>query len=175
MCTMEKEFPEVFLFDHKLPFDVFSQHIKNGKSGAVDLLYYEFYGKLWDFRKERSEEHYNSLVKVVGENRHKLRKAFGGGRAVFDMGRKGSCSLEEFLEKNTGHPFLESEHLNQEFCAAFCVLAGRIPSESILIRPRGSWRPQGLFRFSSLPELAYREAFSCIFGRERLVQGIFGS
>lgn len=175
VCTMEKEFPEVFLFDHKLPFDVFSQHIKNGKSGAVDLLYYEFYGKLWDFRKERSEEHYNSLVKVVGENRHKLRKAFGGGRAVFDMGRKGSCSLEEFLEKNAGHPFLESEHLNQEFCAAF-LRSGRADS----IREYSDTTERilgatGLFRFSSLPELAYREAFSCIFGRERLVQGIFGS
>ncbi|MFR1517745.1 MAG: AlwI family type II restriction endonuclease [Clostridia bacterium] len=172
--NFEVEPVTAFLSDEILQYDVFSKYIKNQKSGSVRTLYYNFYRCLLRLRTNATEENYDALKRLLANNKEKLQKAFGYGKTIFDMGKNGCYTLQEFLEKNAAHSFLASAHFNKAFYEAF-IKSSRVDDideySDTTVRLLGA---TGLFQFSSLPELAYKNVMSLIFDRDLLKNSIFG-
>lgn len=112
----EREFsvPSEFTISGVVGQSEFEAHIRNRKSNVVPL-YYEFYKKLYDYYKERTDLRFETLKEPCCEDPSKLKQAFGNGSKVFDFGRLNSFTHEEFKQANADSPFLTTTNFNETF------------------------------------------------------------
>lgn len=168
--------PEELWADEILSWDSFKQYFKSSKKSQSTVgTYYEFYTALSDFRAEPSPAHYRQLLSCLEQGGDLLQKAFGWGKAVFQIGNRGNrYDLSTFLEKNRTHPLLTAPHYNREIYAAFLTskwIDGIREYSDTTIRLLSA---TGLFKFKSLPELAYGDILQTIFDAQELREHIFG-
>lgn len=158
-------------------FDTFQTFFRGSKNNnSISKVYFEFYCALKNFRSNKCEESYVSLLSCLdSENASLLNKAFGYGKAIFNAGNKGSrYDLEKFKEKNADHPLLFSENYIEAFYSAFTKskwVDGIKEYSDTTIRLLSA---TGLFKFKALPELSYKEILSLIFDVDELRGSIFG-
>lgn len=177
ICDINITLPGELAGKSDLDYAVFQTVFKSSKSNAtISKAYYAFFCALRDFLQSRSQGDYERLLECFDrEDAPLINKAFGCGRAVFDIGNRGNHhSLEEFLEKNAGHPLLCAT----EFISAFYTTYARSKwidgireYSDTTLRLLGA---TGLFKFKRLPELAYQEVLSRMFCADRLREHIFG-
>ena len=156
--------------------DVFNKYFGTSKNKEkVQAIYYNFYLAINNFRNYNSEENYHSLVKCLEDNQELLKKAFGYGKNIFDIGRKDKrLSLDEFLEANQNHQFLENKELNVVFYGAF------INSKHIDVMREYAdttirlLSATGLFKFNPMPDIAYKDIIALVFPKELVDNSIFG-
>lgn len=175
LSNSEEEIPEPFSHDECIDFATFTQYIKNRKSTANSAtIYYSFYTALFNFRNNRSEENYNVLCNCLQKHKEMLKKAFGYGKQVFNIGRGNRYTLEEFLTKNQGHILLTTEHFNAELYKIYInskfIDSSREYSDTT-IRLLGA---TGLFKFKPMPELEYKDVLRVIFSNTFLSNSILG-
>ena len=176
-CLRETEVvPTEFQIEEKIDGEVFASYIKNRKSSDTVEDYYVFYSALYEFVNNRNQSNFRRLRNIiVGDNSDKLRKAFGCGESIFNMGNKTRLyELEEFLLKNDDSPFLcgnLNEVLYRSYSASKYIDQAREYSDTT-IRLLGA---TGLFKFSkALPELNFKVLFSQLLSRIDLESKIFG-
>lgn len=168
--------PEDIATNSIMEKDVFYKYFGSSKNKEkVQAIYYSFYLALTNFRNHNSEENYHALVKCLEDNQELLKKAFGYGKNIFDIGRKDKrLSLEEFLEANQNHQFLENKELNVVFYGAF------INSKHIDVMKEYAdttirlLSATGLFKFNSMPDIAYKDIVALVFPKELVDNNIFG-
>lgn len=156
--------------------EVFYKHFGSSKNKEkVQAIYYNFYLALTNFRNQNSEENYHSLVTCLEDNQELLKKAFGYGKNIFDIGRKDKrLSLDEFLEANQNHQFLENKELNVVLYGAF------INSKHIDVMREYAdttirlLSATGLFKFNPMPDIAYKDIIALVFPKELVDNNIFG-
>lgn len=156
--------------------ETFKSIFKSSKNNnAISTVYYEFYLSLKDFRDNRNNENYLRLVECFDENSSLLNKAFGYGKAVFNIGNRGNrFTIEKFLEKNENHPLLTATDYASDFYTAFAKskwIDGIREYSDTTLRLLSA---TGLFKFKNLPELAYKDVLSLIFDVNKVHQNIFG-
>lgn len=155
---------------------VFNKYFGTSKNKEkVQAIYYNFYLAINNFRNYNSEENYHSLVKCLEDNQELLKKAFGYGKNIFDIGRKDKrLSLDEFLEANQNHQFLENKELNVVFYGAF------INSKHIDVMREYAdttirlLSATGLFKFNPMSDIAYKDIIALVFPKELVDNSIFG-
>lgn len=167
--------PARFLGSEPLSFEHFSREIKNQRGDNAVGIYYEFYKNLIAFRGNICEETYVRLLEHMGRNRSKLYKAFGCGRSPFQWSGGGKATLAEFLERNETNALLFGEHFNEEFYRAYCRSK----------RADGIWEysdttermlgATGIFKFTPLTELSFRDILACLFDEAFLREHAFGT
>lgn len=168
--------PSLFLKAGKISSDEFSQEIKNRKSGVTIDIYYEFYCALFDYVQAPNAENYEALRSfVLGKNSEKIKKAFGCGNNVFDVGtRNKPYSQMEFLEKNS-ESILLKKPLNKSF---YRIYASSKYLDQVAEYSDTTMRllsATGIFKFAkALPELNFRQAFQTLFSTSDLESYIFG-
>lgn len=170
------ETPDILKTSGTIEKEIFKTIFKSSKSNVTTQeIYYKFYTSLDNFRKNKNEGNYIELVKCFDENSSVLNKAFGYGKAVFEMGNKSSrYSIEKFNEKNITHPLLSQECLIDAFYKAYknSKHLDKIREYSdTTIRLLSA---TGLFKFKNLPELSYKEILSLIFDVDKLRKNVFG-
>ncbi len=78
------EIPEELKTQEKLSETVFKKYFKNRKSKASVKIYWEFYGRLWNYvHEEKNSEKLDDLLTFYEDNRAMLNKAFGRGQNIF--------------------------------------------------------------------------------------------
>lgn len=168
--------PQDLLTEEVLDFDCFRHYFKSSKNSQSTVgKYYAFYLALEHFRRDPSPACYQQLLTCLEEDGELLQKAFGWGKAVFQIGNRGSrYDLETFLEKNRLHPLLTAPHYNQAFYAVFFTskwIDGIREYSDTTVRLLSA---TGLFKFKPLPELAFPHILRIIFNPQELREQIFG-
>lgn len=173
--NIDVEVPED-LYNDELDINLFGQYFSSSKSvDSTVSKYYNFFTLLNNFLNERNETNYNKLIKCFEDNNDILSKAFGYGRAVFNIGIKGHrYNLKTFIEKNSDHPLLCTKDYIKDIYSAFINskwIDGVKEYSDTTVR---LLKATGLFKFKNLPELSYREVLSTIFNDELIRNNIFG-
>lgn len=156
--------------------DVFCKYFGSSKNKEkIQEIYYSFYLALINFRNYNSKENYHNLVTCLEDNQELLKKAFGYGKNIFDIGRKDKrLSLDEFIETNHNHCFLKSNELNRVFYCAFInskhidVMREYADTTTRLLSATG------LFKFNPMPDIAYKDIIALVFPKEFVDNNIFG-
>lgn len=156
--------------------DVFCKYFGSSKNKEkIQEIYYSFYLALINFRNHNSKENYHNLVTCLEDNQELLKKAFGYGKNIFDIGRKDKrLSLDEFIEANHNHCFIKSNELNRVFYCAFInskhidVMREYADTTTRLLSATG------LFKFNPMPDIAYKDIIALVFPKEFVDNNIFG-
>lgn len=172
----EIKIPEEFMKEETVSLDRFQQYFKSSKQNdSIVRKYYGFYTALKDFREDPTPAHYQQLLTCLEADAELLQKAFGRGKAVFQIGNRGNrYDLDTFRSKNARHPLLTTAHYNREIYAIFSAskwIDGIREYSDTTIRLLSA---TGLFKFEPLPELAFGEILALIFDAETLRQNVFG-
>lgn len=170
------DLPKELATEKNIDFNVFKKHFKSSKnSESTSKRFFRFYNTLSRFRKTQNKKNYSDLIDCLEKDDSLLKKAFGYGRAVFDIGsRSKRYDLAVFIEKNAAHELLTPGDFMSAFYSAFSRskwIDGIKEYSDTTIRLLSA---TGLFKFKNLPELAYKEVMSEIFDGETLKAGIFG-
>lgn len=153
----------------------FENCIKNRKSGKTPKTYYEFYKILFEFRKKKSEKQFNQLVNLLKNNDSILRKAFGEGKAIFELHQNSASDKDTFLKENVSNLFLTTKQFNRFFYEAYIKSKYLDAVQEYSDTTLRMISATGLFKLgNTLPELAYKEALEIIFDRNELKKDIFG-
>ena len=168
--------PDELIEKSDIEYSVFKNIFKGSKSNdSISRIYYDFFIALENFRKCSDSDNYGKLIDCFDNNSNIINKAFGYGKAVFEIGNRGSrYDLERFTEENSDHPLLVSENFAAEFYNAYSRskwIDGVREYSDTTIRLLSA---TGLFKFKNLPELSYKEILSLIFDVDRLRENIFG-
>lgn len=160
----------------ELTLDLVKKHFKSSKSNEkTSQKYYEFIVALKNFRTEQCEDNYNKLLECFDRDGSVLHKAFGYGKAVFQMGNRGSrYDMYAFLENNSAHHLLNAEDYIREIYVTFSKskwIDGIREYSDTTMRLLSA---TGLFQFRNMPGLSCREVLSLIFDISALKQDIFG-
>lgn len=160
----------------ELTLDLVKKHFKSSKSNeTTSRKYYKFIVALKNFRTEQCEDNYNKLLECFDQDGSVLHKAFGYGKAVFQMGNRGSrYDMYTFLENNRDHHLLNAEDYIREIYGTFSKSKwiDRIREYSDTTMRLLS--ATGLFQFKKMPGLYCREVLSLIFDISALKKDIFG-
>lgn len=156
--------------------DVFCKYFGSSKNKEkIQEIYYSFYLALINFRNHNSKENYHNLVTCLEDNQELLKKAFGYGKNIFDIGRKDKrLSLDAFIEANHNHCFIKSNELNRVFYCAFInskhidVMREYADTTTRLLSATG------LFKFNPMPDIAYKDIIALVFPKEFVDNNIFG-
>jgi len=182
-CRKAKQFaieriaiPKEFCEDNLINEQTFSIYIKNRKSGETVNIYYEFYEILHSFSQNRTHSNFDKLKRILlGKDSDKLKKAFGCGDSIFDIGTKNKpYSLEEFLLKNDNSLFLQ-DAFNKNFYSSYHISKYIDTAYEYSDTTMRLLSATGIFKFGkALPELNYKSAFSKLFENNFLEENIFG-
>lgn len=170
------EIPYELQNNEEIDFDVFKKYFKSSKSSVTtSKKFFKFYKALLSFKSSRKEADYNALILCYEENSELLKKAFGYGKTIFKMGNKGNrYNLDRFLSENADHTLLKTNKYNEEFYRVFAIskwIDGIREYSDTTIRLLNA---TGIFKFSNLPELSYREILTSVFDIDILKNSIFG-
>ena len=176
LIIADTQIPEVFKQEGKISKQEFSSHIKNRKSNSAISIYYTFYSALFDYVRIPNEENYLKLREVLlGDDKAKIKKAFGLGGDIFKCGNNSKpFTLEKFIEENSGNSLLANT-INTELYKR-CVVSKYLDTareySDTTIRMLGA---TGLFQFSKpLVELSHKKLFQTILSRLNLKDNIIG-
>lgn len=182
-CRKTKQFvidkitiPTEFYADDLINEQSFANHIKNRKSGDTINIYYEFYKILYSFSQNKSSSNFEKLQEILfSKDSEKIKKAFGCGDSIFDIGTKNKpYGLEEFLLKNDTHPFLQNQ-FNRNFFSSYLISKYIDTAYEYSDTTMRLLSATGIFKFGkALPELNYKSAFSKLFENSFLENNIFG-
>lgn len=169
--------PPEFQKNGFLNWDDFCVHIKNRKQSGVVKVYYEFYKLLYAYRIDATDANYNHLKNLLqGKDSDKLKKAFGRGDSVFQMGTiSAPYSHTQFKRENVIHPLLAGA-VNQEFY--FCYDESKYvdTAQEYSDTTMRLLSATGIFRFGkALPELAHIDVLKGIFEDISWENKIFGT
>ena len=170
------EMPAELEGEVELNLDLVKKHFKSSKSNeATSQKYYYFIRALKNFRENRCENNYNVLLDCFEQDGAVLYKAFGYGKAVFQIGNRGSrYNMHTFLKENSDNHLLVAEDYVREIYVTFSKskwIDGIREYSDTTMRLLSA---TGLFQFRNLPSLSCREVLSLIFDISALKQGIFG-
>lgn len=166
--------PEPLRGQTTLSPELFRQYFKSSKQNdRVAQDYHRFFQLLSLLRQpSAAEEAFADLARLFARSGSVLNRAFGCGRAVFVLNR---CdSLSQFLERNPDHPLLTAPDLTAAFYEAYTRSKHLDRLREYSDTTIRLLRATGLFRFNSLPQLAYREALERIFPLSCVRENIFG-
>ncbi|MBD5487506.1 MAG: AlwI family type II restriction endonuclease [Lachnospiraceae bacterium] len=160
----------------ELNLDLVKKYFKSSKSNeATSQKYYNLIIALENFRENQCDDNYAALLNCFEQDGTVLYKAFGYGKAVFEMGNRGSrYDMNTFLEENRDHHLLTAEDYIREIYVTFSKskwIDGIREYSDTTMRLLSA---TGLFQFRNLPSLSCREVLSLIFDISALKQGIFG-
>lgn len=169
--------PEELEQENKIEFEIFKKFFKSSKnSEEVSKIYYSFYETVLQFVMNPNQDEYEILLQNYFENKKYLDRAFGLGRTVFEYRSKTNpYPLEDFLQKNKDHSLLGVEKFNTSFYKVFDYskwVDGIKEYSDTTIRMLGA---TGLFKFRTMPELAYKEILTVLFDLDALKAGLFGN
>ena len=170
------EIPAILKTQDIIEESVFKTEFKSSKNNAsTQRKYYAFYIALSNYRNCPNKENYNKLVECFDKNSSVLNKAFGYGKAVFEMGNKGNrYTLEKFKDKNNTHPLLSEKCLNEAFCLAYKKSKHLDKTNEYSDTTIRLLSATGLFKFKNLAELSYKDILSMFFDDDRICKNIFG-
>ena len=159
-----------------LSFPHFQLYFKSSKRSQSTVgTYYAFYTALHDFRQMPTPACYQNLLTCLEENGDLLQKAFGYGKAVFQIGNRGNrYDLDTFLQKNRTHPLLTTDHYNRAIYLTYASskwIDGIREYSDTTVRLLSA---TGLFKFETLPELAFEDILARVFHADDLRKSIFG-
>lgn len=159
-----------------ITFDLFKTYFKSSKNTeSTSRKYYNFFIALKNFRDNPIQKNYAALLDCFEKDSALLYKAFGYGKAVFDMGNKGRrYNLKTFLQKNNNHPLLVSQDYVYDIYMTFSKskwIDGIREYSDTTVRLLSA---TGLFKFKNLPELFCQDILSIIFDIPALRNNIFG-
>lgn len=174
---LEKEFeiPDEFCIEGVVGQDAFEQNIKNKKSSSTaNIVYYEFYKKLYDYYHDRSPLRFAMLKEACSDGSDMLKQAFGNGQKVFDFGRQNAYEHEEFIEANSNSPFLNTEHFNKTFYSEYWLSKVSDQARENSDTTTRLLSASGLISFGrALPELANADIYKIVFNKDYLKSQIF--
>lgn len=162
-----------------LPMSIFGNYFKNFKSAKTEEVYYEFYKCLYNFRINRNERNYKKLISVLqsSEGKEKIKKAFGFGRPVFDLGNVGyDTGLEFFLLRNEDNELLNCDDFNAVLYKRYIESKYTDAAREYSDTTKRMFNATGLFKFNKgLCSLAYKDILCEIFNVDDLKNEIFGT
>lgn len=151
----------------------FETHVRNRKSNVVPL-YYEFYKKLYDYHKNRTDLRFEMLKEPCCEDPAKLKQAFGNGHKVFDFGRLNSFSHEEFKQANANSPFLTTTTFNETFYTEFVRSKVVDQARENADTTSRLLNATGLISLGrALPELVNADIYELVFDKDFLKRNVF--
>lgn len=177
ICDIGIVLPDKLVGKSDIKYEVFKDIFKGSKNNnSISKTYYNFFITIKNFRDNRTEETYADLIKCLDEeNVTSIYKAFGFGKAIFAIGRRGSrYSLERFIENNADHPLLASKDYVAEFYSAYIKSKWIDRVREYSDTTTRLLSATGLFKFKNLPELSCKEILSLIFDVDKLRKSIFG-
>lgn len=131
----------------------------NRKSSAVQTLYFDFVQKLLQFKKAKTEEALQSLIKISSND--KIKKAFGFGKSLFVIKSK---TIEEFVELNLDNPLLSDD--DTQIYHQFVLSKKEDIVKEYRDMTKRTFNLSGLFDFSNgLVNSTNRELCSIIFDK----------
>lgn len=176
LYQVQVDIPAEFQKAELLQEGEFSRYIRNRKSGHQVAVYYAFYKALYRFWQEKNEDTYGALMDVLGgREKIALQKAFGCGKAIFDVGRGHELTLDEFWEKNHNHVLLASEMFNRAFYLAYSKSNRADDIREYWDTTERLLSATGLFKFDPRPELSFKTLLSQIFDGDVLATHAFGT
>lgn len=156
----------------KISKDLFVSLFKNGKSGSVIDVYWNYYERLYDFAEEKTIDNLNKLLAYYEDNKSKLNKAFGRGQNIFSYKKGERPEVEEFIEEYGF--WLEpsvNEHAYSEFMKSKTLDLIREYSDTT----KRMFNATGIICFDNgYVELAYRELCACIFKEDIIKTMVLG-
>ena len=168
------EIPEELKTLEKLSESVFKKYFKNRKSKASVKIYWEFYGRLWNYvHEEKDSEKLDDLLTFYEDNRAMLNKAFGRGQNIFWLKTGDRPSFTVFDEQ---HPEILTGHTNEYLFTQFSLSKILDQIREYSDTTRRIFKAAGIISFhNGFVELAYRELCSCIFDTEFIRSRISGN
>lgn len=166
------EFPIELAIDMKISKDLFVSLFKNGKSGSVIDVYWNYYDRLWNFAESKSSLKLGELLSYYESNKDKLNKAFGRGQNIFSYRTGERPSVDEFLEE---YDYLFEPTVNKHSYVEFMKSKTMDQIREYSDTTKRMFNATGIISFDNgYVELAYRELCACIFRESVLKQLMFG-
>lgn len=168
------EIPEELKTQEELSESVFKKYFKNRKSKASVKIYWEFYGRLWNYvHEEKNSEKLDDLLTFYEDNRAMLNKAFGRGQNIFSLKTGDRPSFTVFDEQ---HPEILTGHTNEYLFTQFSLSKILDQIREYSDTTRRIFKAAGIISFhNGFVELAYQELCSCIFDTEFIRSRISGN
>lgn len=168
------EIPEELKTQEKLSESVFKKYFKNRKSKVSVKIYWEFYGRLWNYvHEEKNSEKLDDLLTFYEDNRAMLNKAFGRGQNIFSLKTGDRPSFTVFDEQ---HPEILTGHTNEYLFTQFSLSKILDQIREYSDTTRRIFKAAGIISFhNGFVELAYQELCSCIFDTEFIRSRISGN
>lgn len=171
------EVPAIFRQSQPLERSVFQEHFTGSKQTEKNVeTNFKFYQLLWDFREKKDKTTYEELILGLEEDKKALESAFGSGKSIFKIGKKGKrLTLGEFLKENDDHPLLQSSDFHLNFYKVF-----KLSKKMGLIAEYADTTLRilsacGLFKFRIKPQLAFPEVMEILSEKCDFRGKIFGS
>lgn len=168
------EIPEELKTQEKLSESVFKKYFKNRKSKMAVEIYWEFYGRLWNYiHEEKNSEKLDDLLTFYEDNRAMLNKAFGRGQNIFLLKTGDRPSFTVF---NDQHPEILTDHTNEYLFNQFSLSKILDQIREYSDTTKRIFKAAGIISFhNGYVELAYRELCTCIFDTEFIQSRISGN
>lgn len=170
------EVPNEISSSDELTKEQIRKYFKTSKeSDKVSQIYYDFYVTLKNFIKAPNKDNYLELIKALEDNSSYLKKAFGYGKNIFDMGNRAKrFTVDEFIEANDEHELLTANNFNQAFYKAYMISKNADGIREYSDTTIRLLSATGLFKFRNLPELEFKQLIELLFNKYNLNQSIFG-
>lgn len=166
---LEVEIPEELRTCSKLDEDTFKAFFKSGKTPKSVDVYWEFYGLLYDFNKERNESSLEALLDICEDDSKKdiIKKAFGYGRSMFGHKKGQTKNVQEFLEDDSSTLFCND--INGALYHRFVLSKITDDFREKADTTRRIFKATGLIKFDNgYAELAYREICRYVFDEDKM-------
>ena len=170
--NIEVEIPIEISHKGKISRDTFVSLFKNGKSGSVIDVYWNYYERLWDFADSKSALKLGELLSYYESNKDKLNKAFGRGQNIFSYRLGERPDVKDFLEE---YEYMLEPTVNEYAYVEFMKSKTMDQIREYSDTTKRMFNATGIISFSNgYVELAYRELCECIFEENSLKRLMFG-
>lgn len=179
IVNIEVPYPEEYLKEDKISYDLFKTQIKNSKSSKVVDIYYNFYSALYDYNNTGDESYLINALNLFNDKRTKdiLKKAFGFGQNIFnDIDSEFSYGLSVFLLNNSENDLLTKAHFNKNFFSRYFKSKYLDSAREYFDTTKRMLSSTGLFRFDKAhPVLSFKDILKSIFSLDELKTSIFST
>lgn len=177
IVNIEVSYPEEYLNEDKISYDLFKTQIKNSKSSKVIDIYYNFYSALYDYNYIGDESYLIDALNLFSDKKTKdiLKKAFGFGQNIFnDIDSEFSYGLSVFLLNNSDNDLLTKTNFNKNFFSRYSKSKYLDSAREYFDTTKRMLSATGLFRFDKAhPVLSFKDILKSIFSLDELKKSIF--
>jgi hypothetical protein len=165
----------------KLSYQDFELIFKNNKSGSSVEIYWKFYNALFDFKINNNYPNFAKLLVILRNSNwsEKIKKAFGFGKPIFDLGNKNHESdLNIFLEINKQNDLISCEIDDFNYVIFKKFVESKFYDVSIEYSDttKRIFSASGIIKFDKgICKLAYKDIISEVFDLNFLNNNIFGN